>query len=452
MKIKLGKSTLAIATILAVGLVGCSKSDSPETLPPVNEEGYITLAGALYQTNPGDGNGGTKVFSITAEEARNPNFTVDVFDKGFGVKSNRTARLQASIDGQYLYNIQYTGDDGGVFNKYEVKGGSSFTEVGSALNTSTYVGTSPRWVKAAEGIGVAVDVKVAITKKGTAPFETINTIKSSGRVLVLDLHNTKLINVNENYFDMPALSDDEIAKGYHVFRFDAPVLNKKGDKLYIGTWMRQYDMNGYITYNSSNAAVYPAGTLPRLATRTLVVDYPSLTNPHFITSTQATGDNSGYRSPMNYVAEDGAIYQATHRELEGTGGSKILKIGADNKYDNSFVLSLDQALGTKDSYIESWRYVGDGIGYVLYSLNGEGGYVARVDLKNRTAIKQTITDEATLDFGQHQGIGLKGDYVYIPVTGIGADGNIHVFNRKTGEMTLGAKLKNKAGNRYIGAY
>lgn len=192
------------------------------------------------------------------------------------MKSSRTARLQASADGKYLYNIQYTGADGGVFNKYEVGGGNVYKEVGSAINTSVYVGTSPRWVKAAEGIGVAVDVKVDVTRKGTAPNETINTIKSSAIILTLDLNNPRISNVNKAYFELPTLSADEIAKGYHVFRFDAPVLNKAGDKLYIGTWMRQYDMNAFVTYNTTGSPVYTNGTLPRLATRTLVVDYPPL--------------------------------------------------------------------------------------------------------------------------------------------------------------------------------
>lgn len=458
MKKNIYKMALLGTVVAAVSFSSCKKSSSgPET--PGQADRWITLSGALMRTNAGDGDGGTKVYSIKLEDAHNSNFVVDVFGKnaggndiGYGVKSSRTARLQASADGKYLYNIQYTGADGGVFNKYEVGGGNVYKEVGSAINTSVYVGTSPRWVKAAEGIGVAVDVKVDVTRKGTAPNETINTIKSSAIILTLDLNNPRISNVNKAYFELPTLSADEIAKGYHVFRFDAPVLNKAGDKLYIGTWMRQYDMNAFVTYNTTGSPVYTNGTLPRLATRTLVVDYPSLENPRFITSTQATGDNSGYRSPMSYVATDGSVYQATHREISGTGGSKILKIGTNNQYDNTYVLSLDAALGVTNSYIETWRYAGDGIGFVIYNLNGTGGYIARVDLNQKTATKYVIPGEASLDFGQHQGIALHGDYVYIPVTGVGIDGNIYIFNRKTGAMTVGAKLKNIAGNRYIGAY
>ena len=70
---------------------------------------------------PGDGNGGTVVYSISKENAKNPNYEVSVFDNGFDVHSQRTARLQGSEDGKYLFNIQYGGADGGQLDKYEVK-------------------------------------------------------------------------------------------------------------------------------------------------------------------------------------------------------------------------------------------------------------------------------------------------------------------------------------------
>src|SRR5690606_39999597 len=52
---------------------------------------------------------------------------------------------------------------------------------------------------------------------------------------------------------------------------------------------------------------------------------------------------------------------------------------------SDLVFSLDQALGVQDSYIETWKYAGDGIGFVVYSIvnnAGErtGGHIARIDL------------------------------------------------------------------------
>lgn len=439
------KAMMFGAAIAAMTATGCKKENGGEERPTSDPDRLITLSGALMQTNPGDGNGGTMVYSISAEEANDPAFSVNVFDNGTHVKSSRTARLQASEDGKFLYNIQYTGADGGIFNKYSVDGGNKFTEVGSSVNTAPYVGTSPRWAKVAEGVGAAVDV-TAITNifEGTGATAVYKGTRGTARIVVLDLQNPRITATKD--FEIP-LTPQEEAQGYHIFRLDAPVLNKAGNKLLIGTWMRKYQP-GTTTAD---------GSAPRLGTKTVVIDYPSLENPKIISSTVATGDNSGYRSPMTYVAEDGTIYQATHRELAGTGGSHILKINpATHEYDNSYTFNLDAALGVTDSYIESWRYAGNGIGYVIYSLtvNGSrtGGYIARVDLNSRTAIKQNIGNEANLDFGQYQGIARNGDEIYIAVTGVGADGNIYIFNSRTGAMTKGAKLVNKAGNRYIGVY
>ena len=159
---------------------------------------------------------------------------------------------------------------------------------------------------------------------------------------------------------------------------------------------------------------------------------------------------------MSYLASDGNIYQATHREQAGKGGAQILKINQNNEYDNSYVLNLDNALGVKDSYIETWKYAGNNTGYVIYSLlvNGTrtGGYIAKVDLQAKTATKISIPDDTNMNYGQYQGIAVLGDEVYIAATPLSTDGNIYIINSKTNVVTKGAKLVNKTGNRYIGAF
>src|SRR5690606_14979542 len=190
--------------------------------------------------------------------------------------------------------------------------------------------------------------------------------------------------------------------------------------------------------------------------KTVVLAYTSLENPKIITSSQTRGSTNGYRSTMQYVGDDGHVYQATIGEGTSGGGSKILRISRDtDDYDQDYVFSLDQALGVTGSHIEAWKYSGHGIGIVAYSLvnnNGDrkGGYIARIDLKNGTGTKYSIPNEAALDFRQIQSIGIDGNDVYIAVTPIGQDGNIYVFKTDTGEMTVGAKLVNQTGNQYIG--
>ncbi len=440
------KQVLVAGFSAALALSGCKKDDGPKANQSEGTtDRWITVAGALFGTDPGDGNGGTMVYSVKREDAVNPEVSINVFDNGVHVKSSRTARLQASNDGSYLYNIQYTGADGGVFNKYKVEGGNILVEEGAAVSVADYAGTSPRWVKASEDIGVAVNVR-DIKNKFASEDENAEFVGVAGTavVVVLDLKNPSITNYAE--FEL-ALSAEEQKEGHHIFRLDAPVLNAAGNKLYIGTWTRKW---------KPGTTEADASAFQRLGTKTVVLDYPSLTNPKIITSTRATGDNSGYRSPMSFVGSDKYVYQATHRETAGTGGSKILRINPDGTYDNSYSISVDDALGVKDSYIESWRYAGDGIGYIIYSLNvgGErtGGYIARVDLNSQFVTKVNIPNEANMDFGQYQGIAVVGDEVFIAVAGVGVDGNIYVFNTKTAQVTVGAKLVNPAGNRYIGVY
>ncbi|HEY1194032.1 MULTISPECIES: hypothetical protein [Flavobacterium] len=420
----------------------CSSDDNNQNAEPVNpvtDGRWITVAGALMQTDPGDGNGGTRVYAISKENAIDPNFSVDVYTNGTAVQSTRTARLQSSVDGNTLFNITYTGANGGEFMTYKVNGGRNFAESTAKVNISQYAGTSPRWVKLFDGdkTGVAVNVTAPIVN--TNEDKTFKYTRGTATVLSLDLQQT-VISAFKQY-EIPLTAEEE-AQGHHIFRLDAPTLNKAGNKLIIGTWMRKTD-----PATGQNAASFT-----RLGSKSVVVDYPALTNPKVITSTVGFGDTSGYRSFNSFVATDGNIYQATQRDAQK--GSYILKINQSNEYDNSYVFSLDTALGIKGSYIDAWRYVGNGIAYAVYTFEGtEQGFLARLDLNTRTATKvEDIAYDASLDFGQYQGFVVDGNNFYIAVTPVGKDGNIYVIDIPTGKVTKGAKLVNKPGNHYIGVF
>lgn len=379
------------------------------------------------------------VYSVSKENAKNPNFSISVYDNGFPVKSNRTARLQSSEDGNTLFNIAYTGDNGGEFARYKVNGSGSFAQEDVTVNISQYASTSPRWSKLLDGdkTGIAVNVANIAANNATDKTKAFAYYRGTATVLALDLQKV-LINGYKQY-EIP-LSTEEELNGHTIFRLDAPVLNKAQNKLIIGTWMRKY--------NPATGVI--ESTFDRLGSKSVVVDFPSLENPKVITSTVSNGDNSGYRSPNAFVAEDGSIYQATQRDSKG---SHILKINQNNEYDNSYVFSLDVALGVKGAYVDSWKYAGNGIAYVLYAQDGtDQGYIARLDLNTKTATKVNIEYDADLNFGQYQGILVSGDEVYVAVTPTGKDGNIYIFNSKTGAVTKGAKLVNKAGNHYIGIF
>lgn len=444
------------AAALALVTAGCAKNNEPDTGVPGEVDRWITISGAMMGDEAGDGDGGTMVYSVTPEQAKDPSVSINVFDQGMHVKSQRTARLQASADGKFLYNIQYVGDDGGIFNKYSVHGGKNFRPSGPEVATADYVSSSPRWLKAVEGVGVAVR-GTANDAVYTGVLPNIQYQRTTTKIdaITLDLNDPK-ITANTS-FEL-RLPEAEEAAGYHIWRIDMPVVNQAGDKVYIGAGVRKYDPTSY-TLNDDGLPVFKRDNKsPQSWAKTIVLDYPSLKNPKVITSSQTRGSTNGYRSKMQHVGTDGHVYQATTGEGVGGGGSKILRISKDtDDYDPSYVFSLDRALGVTDSYIEAWQYVGNGIGFVVYSLvNSEGertgGHIARIDLNGGKGTKYSIPNEEGLNFRQIQSIAIEGNDVYIAVAPVGQDGNIYVFDTQTGEMSVGAKLVNKTGNQYIGVY
>ncbi|PXY45264.1 hypothetical protein [Flavobacterium hydrophilum] len=463
MKKNLFRIALFSTVIAALTLGSCSSDDNndPGTNPPVADgTRWITLTGSFPDAAGTAGNGGTRAYAITQENAANPDYVVDLFKMesekyvvGFALKSSRTARVQASEDGKFLYNIQYTGTEGGVFNKYSVSGQGKYTEVGYELNTATILGTSPRWVKAAEGIGVGVSFGEALDPyTGSAPNYVWRHPKGKIKIANIDLNNTAITNTGNIDVDLGAELE---AQGYHVWRADVPVLNQAKDKLYIGLGVRRHNVNGTVTTNANTGAIsgWQTTNERNLGTLTYVVDYPSLRNAKIITSEKSMIDNLGYRTLTQYVGTDGNLYQAT-----ATSGPDILRISkATNDYDQTYHFNLNTALSITGSSIKAWRYIKDGVAVVLYTVTGtNGGYVALIDLNAKTATKLATDSEAdtalATTFGQFQNIGLVGDNVYLPLTPSGKDGNIYIVNWKTKTIKKGATLKAASGSFYLGAY
>ena len=449
MKKTLFKTAMLSAAIVLGTLTGC-ENDSPsageENEEPGDGREYISLTASIPDEAGTAGNGGTMAYAIIHEEAINPNFSLNIYNTGFNLRSARTARVQASDDGKEVYNIQYTGEDGGVFNKYQVKGKNDYFDTGNELDLSDIIGTSPRWVKAAEGIGVGVHLTGSTTvSEGSAPNHVFKYTRGKVRIAIIDLVNARVPNSTE--FDFPFPAEIE-AQGYSVGRIDVPVLNEDKTKIFIGCNVSKvdpsklsYNANGNPTWASDNANI-------ALGTTTLVVDYPSLQNPKLIYSGVSKVNNHSYRTMTQYVGDDGHIYQAT-----ATSGQDILRISkSSSDYDNSYHFSVDQALGITGARIQAWRYIKDGVGLVLYNIAGQGGYVALIDLNTKTASKISNDYEAGLNFGQFQNLAVSGDYIYVPLTPMSEAGRLYVINWKTKEVIKGAVLTGQTGSSYIGSY
>lgn len=438
--------------LMIVGLMAsCSSDDNGGTTPPTDGDGdgdpvedtrWITVAAARMGENPGDGNGGTLIYSITSEEAKDPSVSIEPFDNGFIVPSNRTARLQASEDGSTIFNISYAGDTGGNYTKYSVEGGQNFVQTGTEISIAPYVGSAPRWIKLFDGDQTGSAVYVSTEHQFDSEDNYVRTEATMG-VLTLDLENSQILEFQEQSLQ---LSAEEEANGYYVSRIDMPVLNEAGDKLYIGA--RLSKVNPDTAENDSDYEI--------LGSKTIVLDYPSLLNPTVITSTVGHGNTNGYRS-INAFLYKGSVYQANQGDPEG---SHILKIDADNEYDNTYDFNLDEALGVEGAYILAWRPAENGKAVLAYRHNGsaEGvagaqGFFALVDLEAQTA--QQITEipyDPDFYLFQYQGFAVDGTEIYVTQAPVGENGNIYVVDTETGEVTQGAELVNVAGSHFIGTF
>lgn len=439
------------ATLLTIGLLAsCSSDDSSletdtesETGTETGEESrWITVAAARMGEDPGDGNGGTLIYSINSEDAKDPTVSIEPFDNGFIVPSNRTARLQSSEDGNTIFNISYGGDTGGNYTKYTVEGGQTFTQTGTEISIAPYVGTAPRWIKLFDGDQTGAAVYVSNEHETDDEGNYSRTNATIG-VVTLDLVNSQIKNFQEH--DVP-LSAEEEANGYYISRIDMPVLNEAGDKLYIGA--RLSKVEPATTESESDYEI--------LGSKTIVLDYPSLLNPTVITSTVGHGNTNGYRS-INAFLYDGSVYQANQSDPEG---SHILKIDADNEYDDSYVFNLDDALGIEGAYILAWRPAANGKAVIAYQHDGseEGvagaqGFFALADLNTKTATKiDAIPYDADFYLFQYQGFVVDGTDIYLTEAPVGQNGNIYIIATETGEVTQGAELVNVEGSHFIGVF
>ncbi|WP_282113884.1 hypothetical protein [Maribacter stanieri] len=444
--------TFAAIILTASLMTACSSEDDtvvtpePDTEEPETEEPeeprWITVAAAKMGDNPGDGNGGTLIYSVTSDDAKDPTVSIAPFENGFIAPSNRTARLQSSEDGNTIFNISYAGDTGGNYTKYTVEGGQTFTPSGSEVSIAPYVGTAPRWIKLFDGdqTGAAVYVN---TENEFDENDNYTRTEATIGVVTLDLVNSSIKEFQEHSV---ALSDEEEANGYYISRIDMPTLNEAGDKLYIGARLSKVDP----------ATAESDSDYEILGSKTIILDYPSLLNPSVITSTVGHGNTNGYRS-INSFEYNGSVYQANQSDPEG---SYILKIGADNEYDNTYDFNLDDALGIEGAYILAWRPAANGKAVLAYRHDGsaEGvagaqGFFALVDLNAKTAVKiDAIPYDPDFYLFQYQGFVVDGTEIYVTQGAVGENGNIYVVETETGEVTKGAELVNVAGSHFIGVF
>lgn len=425
------RSLLAISACAVAFFASCSDKEDPIVEIPSDEQdfhlAFASGSGSIsgtYMQGVSDVNSGT----ISFENA------------GALLSTGRTSRIFPSEDGKYVYSLTYTV---GTVDKWEYKGGSNYTKL-STIDASVPLGTATlRFYKLNEEVGSLHYISSQAQYDGT-------TYLGHQMNVTIGILNFETMQLNPGYrsdiqLEMPGDLKEE---GYNITRIDCPVLSN--GKLYFGAAAAKFNPS-----TGRNDAIDK--------TFTLVVDYPSLSNPTVIQTDLAVGSTNGYRTPTQQVNEQGEIYQL----INANDQTSIVKL-VNGQYHSTYKYSLDELLGNPTSS-NGFFYAGNGIAYIPYEKRhleqiqigvnpqGEPSYssawgIARMDLINHTVVDLNVPDGLWLT--QWQTSVVKDGKFYIALSPVGAPGHIYSFdvNSTSPDGTKGAATVAGADQYFIGIY
>ena len=378
----------------------------------------------------------------------------DLTQGNFGPRIGQELTISPTIcaahDGKTLYMFGY---GKGTMSKY-------------TLTKAPDVYTEEKRLDALPAIGYAwaryrgIDEKTASLHNmakvttGTTPEDF--KIVSTARIMMMDLENFSLPSKAVEAViptDNKALFVDQFIEADQL---DFPAI--VGNKIYYGLRIMKRDpqdptkrLKGWDRYEDCVAS-------------TLVLDYPSLTNPKIVTHKEGRGSTAGEHCPLIHVY-NGAAYQVTN-------GGLMLKL-KDGDYDNSFDFNIKNAVVAQDPdaagrefNLRGWFHVGNGIGYCLYDLDEDfmdgdkkktisRGGVARIDLKDKSLVVMNIKEDLK-DSYYTQSAKLVDGKLYMARTNLNNTGFIYVFDTKSTSpdgFTKGANLEAVGGEAsYYGIF
>jgi len=192
---------------------------------------------------------------------------------------------------------------------------------------------------------------------------------------------------------------------------------------------------------------------------TIVMDYPSFSNPTRFATGASLGSTGGWNSPGQFSDEQGDIYQFNIRSKfwynMGTAPNKpalVTRIRAGSmSYDPSFVLNVSTALGGEPISLIGLDYIGNGIaiGRALYENRAQeweqayaGNYstLVRIDLRSRTVTPISIPDAPYIAVGAP--LVRNGKY-YVPSSPVGGEAYLYEIDASqtgAGAVRRGARL------------
>lgn len=427
-------------SFIAIATTSCEKDDDTDIFENRSRSDFYFNVVISTST---EGNTETYVQSLQDSVISEDTYNINFSGFGFEVPSTRTARVYASNNGTILYNLNY---GGGTIYKYDVYDGGEYYKEVAETGVTQKVGTEyPRWTKINDATALIHNVKTENVYNFGNGADTVAAYDyTSAKASLVDVDLSNLSLGADITFEIPTNQEDKDNK-FYISRIDAPAIS--GGKAYYGVTKSKRDPENPTESLSSSKFTYKSTSL--------VVDYPSLKNPKIITSEVGVGANYGYRIPVAHTDENGDIYQMT------SINSKMLKISS-GEYDNTYDFDLATALGmtTEGVGARGWFYAGNGIGYVPFYDISKGSNdeakawgIARVDLKNQTAIKMNVIGDLYLF--QYQYAKVVDGKVYMALAPVGTDGNIYIFDSSIATadgFEIGAKLKSGAGISYIGVF
>jgi hypothetical protein len=319
---------------------------------------------------------------------------------GYAINPVRSARVFTDDLG-WVYVFDY---GGGYLRKFSYANGT-YTKV-KELDVSPVMGGIPHvrpWKINEETILIHNIISSDIADTGNGIIK-----KAAMYVTRMEIPLVAIADILETW-TIPAEAWDVEEKAY-VFRVDAPTV--LDDKIYYGVGRRAIDKNDPLT-----------------GMHTIVLDYPSLTNPKYIRTEKGNGNTNGYRG-SNMHAIDGYVYQANR--AVGDDATMIVRL-KDGVYDESWAFNVTAALGMKFN-TNNWYHAGNGICYVSAQFpevadeNNQWG-VVRLDLNNKSAIKMNVPMSDL--FGYQNGVTIDGQF-YMAISPVGSTGEsapfIYIFD------------------------
>lgn len=439
MRIKQLRSTV-LASMCAVALfTSCSSDDNSS-----NGGGEVVKPGGTkdFQMVFANGTGsssGTLLQGLKDISKGDISFS----NKGYQVKSARTARVYASTDGATIYSLNYTV---GTIDKIAYKGNAVYNVVGT-IDASIPLGSkSVRFTKMNDKVGSVHN----ITQKalyGGADNKQYLKHEMTLSLGILDLETMSFGANFDKAIDLK-LPEALATAGYYISRIDAPVVS--GNKIYYGTAVSKF--------NASTGKNDPTAKA-----MTLVLDYPTLKNATVIETEHVTGSSNGYRTPTQHMDEKGNILQMVSNGKD----LNIVKL-VNGKYDTSFKYDVSQLLG-RSAQSNGWFYAGNGIGYIPYEKVGDEQVqsgvnpqgeptfsapwgLARIDLNNNSIVNLEVPGKLWLR--DYQNSVVRDGKFYIALASVGGKGNVYVFdvNSTNAKGTLGATITAGADQYYIGIF